>query len=100
MNVAENDSLELALRLLNERLPLLIEAGGETVRERVAFARTAPATDAAALEIVTYRGRRLHFAGVRGVAIDVTERDAQGVPVAYTLTLDAPGGAQQLTLVA
>ncbi|HEX6988282.1 MAG TPA: hypothetical protein VF282_02340 [Bacillota bacterium] len=100
MSAVITDDMHLALRLLNERLPLLVEAAGDAVRERVAYARAGTDPRGRSLEIVTYRGRRLVFQGITAAAVEVTERDAQGVPVAYALLLDGDGGAQRLTFVA
>lgn len=100
MNAVTTDNLNLAMRLLNERFPLLVEAGQETVRERVAFARTGGEDQNRSLEIVTYRGRRLHFDGIAGVTVEVAARDAQGVPIEYALILDGPGGSRRLRFVA
>lgn len=77
--------------LLRQRLPMVRE--GTAPAERVYWAELDRA-DAGAprLRIVTYGGRVREFAELAGYQLEVTRRDAQGVPVAWRLRLQQAGG--------
>ena len=103
-----SDTLQIVLKLLNERFPLLVQDGDAAVRERVAFARanTTGGRDggsreaARQLEIVTYRGRRIVIEDVQSAEVEVKRRDAQGVPLEYEVLLVTSGGRRRLLFVA
>ena len=83
---------DVALKLLNERYPILVESLGTPVRERVQWARATTHEDGRVdLEVITYRGRHLQYRGIASLALVVTERDKQGVPIAYELHLRLEG---------
>lgn len=104
-----SDTLQLVLKLLNERFPLLVRDGDATVRERVAFARLTgagagrdggTAGTARRLEIETYRHRRIVVEGVQSAEVEVKRRDAQGVPLEYEVVLVTSGGPRRLLFFA
>lgn len=77
--------------LLRQRLPMLREATGPA--ERVYWAELDQA-DAGAprLRVVTYGGRVREWAELTGYRLEVTRRDAQGVPLAWRLRLEQADG--------
>lgn len=82
------------LKLINERFPILLQAGDKEIRERIQEARliTRDGGEVADLELATYRGRRLQFRDIAQVELRIEERDQQGVPVVYEIELTYRSG--------